>query len=271
VSGGVKVLENVAYTPDGSITNGLTTPDGEWTDANKNLYVTNYLPNNNVVEYSCKKNKCSSSPTFTYSAGLVNAGNVTTDRSGNVFVAQYNGSTSGYVSEYAQGSNIVLQQCSFPGGVFGVAIDSRTGNVFVAYEGSSVLASVIEEFRGGLSGCNGTFLGATPGEPGDIILDGHNNIIYCDQWNAVVDVIAPPYTSITRTIGSGWVDPYQPALEKHNGALLLYVEDSSAGPSSTGWVQVFNYPAGTLVATLSGSQYNLNDPYGVTDTFNLVR
>lgn len=270
ISGGVKILENKAYTPDGAITDGITnTPDGEWTDVKKNLYVT--VVGHDVLEYSCRKNKCSTPPSFTYSSGLAGPVNVTTDKSGNVFVADYWASA---VVEYAQHSNTALQQCTISAyapytSVTGVAVDSSTGDVYVAY-GDSGTHGNIEKFAGGLSGCNGTVLGVTIGQPGDLILDNQKNIIVCDQWLHSVEVVAPPYSSITKTIGSGWLDPFQPALEKHGKRMLLYVEDSSAGPSSTGWVQVFKYPSGTLVATLSGSSYNLSDPYGVTDTFNYV-
>jgi hypothetical protein len=266
VTGDIVVLENRVYTPDGTITNGVSTPDGEWTDANKNLYVTNYL--NNVVEYSCKVNKCGGTPTFTYSAGLKDPVNVTTDQSGNVFVADYENKS---VNEYAQGSNTVLHQCSLPGPVTGAAVDSSTGDVFVAYDSTSSINAYIEEFTGGLAGCSGTVLSAPIDLTGDLILDNQKNIIVCDQWNAVVDVIAPPYSSINRTIGSGWVDPYQPALEKRGKKMLLYVEDSSSGPSGNGVIGVYDYPADTLVTTLKGNSSGpFKNPYGVTDTFNLV-
>jgi hypothetical protein len=128
---GVKVFKNGLYTYLSSMTNGISTPDGEWTDTNRNLYVTNYRAGN-VVEYSCTTNACSGSPTFTYDTGLNNV-NVTTDRSGNVYVADFGGSYSGEVNEYAQDGNVVLNTCAFSYGVTGVAVDSATGDVFVAY------------------------------------------------------------------------------------------------------------------------------------------
>jgi hypothetical protein len=138
----------------------------------------------------------------------------------------------------------------------------------VATDIPSTINAQIVEFRGGLAGCSGTVLGAQIGASGGLILDNHNNIIVCDQWNAVVDVIAPPYTSIAKTI-SGWVDPFQPALEKRGKKMLLYVSDNAGGASGTGQIQVFGYPSFTLVASLSGG--TIFYPLGVTDTFNLVR
>jgi hypothetical protein len=125
------------------------------------------------------------------------------------------------------------------------------------------------EFKGGLAGCSGTALGAQIGASGGLILDNHNNIIVCDQWNAVVDVIAPPYSGITGTIGGPWVNPYQLSLEKRGKKMLLYVSDDQGGPSGTGQIQVFGYPSGTLVTSLSGGTFFY--PLGVTDTFNLGR
>jgi hypothetical protein len=121
--GSISVFENGSYTYVGPF-NGGGTADGEWTDTHKNLYVANY--GGSVAEFSCTTNKCGASPSFTYSTGLTNPINVTTDTSGNVFVADNGGTT---VTEYAQGSNTVLQQCSFPSYVSGVAVESTSGNV----------------------------------------------------------------------------------------------------------------------------------------------
>jgi hypothetical protein len=265
VTGDVDVLENGTYTAVGSITSGLNSADGEWTDSHKNLYVANYR--GNVQEYSCKANKCGSTPTFTYDA-LEGPVNVTTDRSGNVFVID---PPENAIVEFPQGSDSISQECSLPGPVTGAAVDSSTGDVFVAYDSASSITAYIVEFAGGLSGCSGTTLTAPIDLTGDLILDNHKNIIVCDQWNAVVDVIAPPYTGVTKTIGTGWIDPFEPALEKHGKKMLLYIEDSSTGASASGFVGVYKYPAGTLVTTIKGGTSGpFHNPYGVTDTFNYV-
>lgn len=265
VTGTVDVLENGAYTAVGSITSGLDSADGEWTDSHKNLYVANYR--GSVQEYSCKANKCGSTPTFSYDppGGPVN---VTTDRSGNVFASV---PSENAIVEFPQGSDSISQECTLPGTVTGAAVDSSTGDVFVAYDSPSSITAYIVEFAGGLSGCSGTTLTAPLDLTGDLILDNHKNIIVCDQWNAVVDVIAPPYTSVTKTIGTGWVDPYEPALEKHGKKMLLYIEDSSTGAGGSGIVGVYDYPAGTLVTKINGGTSGpFHNPYGVTDTFNYV-
>ncbi|MGC1986102.1 MAG: hypothetical protein WA668_12015 [Candidatus Cybelea sp.] len=87
----------------------------------------------------------------------------------------------------------------------------------------------------------------------------------------MVNVIAPPHTGVTKTVGTGWIDPYEPALEKHGKKMLLYIEDSSTGPSGSGVVGVYKYPAGTLVTTIKGGTSGpFHNPYSVTDTFNYV-
>jgi DNA-binding beta-propeller fold protein YncE len=96
-----------------------------------------------------------------------------------------------------------------------------------------------------------------------MILDANKNLIVVDAMGSAptVDIIAPPYTAITRTCGSGFATPYHVALSRSNAR--LYVAD--VGNSN---VQVLKYPACTSVTTLSGG--TLVKPAGVTDTFNFV-
>jgi hypothetical protein len=255
-TGAIEILENRVFTPEGTITAGLSCPDGEWTDTTKNLYVANCTisGDGNVREYSPGSRK----PKFTYRSGLIDPIFVTTDTSGDVFVGDFicSSSCSGAVDEYAQGRNALIASCPLSGGIGGVAVDSSTGNVFVSH------ASDITLFAGGLTGCKGSVLGATVESSGGMILDANKNLIICDQGGAAVDVIAPPYTKVTRTIGRGWVGPFQLALTR--SSKRLYVVDARAAN-----VQVFTYPAGTLVTTL-GSNQGILGPLGVTDTDNAV-
>jgi hypothetical protein len=41
-------------------------------------------------------------------------------------------------------------------------------------------------------------------EASGIAVDKQDNLIVCDENAPAVDIIAPPYTSITGTLGSGW-------------------------------------------------------------------
>jgi hypothetical protein len=238
-------------------------PDGEWTDAAHNLYVANYA-GIYVNEYTCTAGHtpgCANSPSFTYSSGLGDPIGVSTDQSGNVFVADFGFGTAGFVAEYAQGSNSQTANCPVPGGAEGVAIDSSTGNVFVDWVNLSSGASGITEFAGGLSGCPGTTLPVTLTFAGGMSMDNAKGLVVNDQLGPSIDLIPPPYTTISGTCGSGYSDPFHNALTKGNAR--LYVAD--IGNAN---VQVLAYPACTNITTLSGG--TLVDPAGVTNTYNGV-
>jgi DNA-binding beta-propeller fold protein YncE len=260
----VEALLNVTYTDNGSITGGVTNPDGDWTDSSYNLYVANFFYRSsagNVQEYACVAGHtpgCTNSPSFTYT-GLIDPVNGTTDRNGNLFVLDYGTDT---VNEYRQKSNTIVASCPISGGTEGVAVDSSAGDVFVSYNNFSDFANIIK-FAGGLTGCSGTVLGATLSFSGGMILDSAKNLIIADQFLSTVDIIPPPYTSITRTCGREYDDPFHVALTRDNAR--LYVADSAFRDAS---VHVLNYPACTKVTTLSGGA--IVQPYGVTDTYNFV-
>ena len=74
----------------------------------------------------------------------------------------------------------------------------------VYWNGSS---GKITEYSGGLSGCSGTVLGATVAFPGGMVLDKNSNLVICDQNAEAVDIIKPPYSRISGTLGSGYSDP----------------------------------------------------------------
>jgi hypothetical protein len=236
-------LLNKNYAFVGTITDGIDGATGDWFDAHGNLYVGNYaVPM--VQEYA----KGSTSPSFTYSSGLERPYSVATDTGGNVYVADfYNPSISGGgVVEYTQGSNTVLQQCLNGFSDAGVAIDSAD-NVFVSGTNGTLL-----EYKGGLSGCDPTTLGVTLTGGGGLAIDKKGNLIVCA--GPVVDVIPPPYTSISRTI-RGFAAAAHDALNEDEG--LLFVAD----PENYN-VQVLTYPRGSYVMTLDASN-GLIDPIGV--------
>ena len=119
----VVILENTSWKNVGNITSGIDLPVRNWVDSKGNLYVTNHA-SVNVTEYAPK----ATSPTYTYSSGMSNPLDVTTDTTGNVFEADAGGS----VNEYGQGINTVVATCRPGGNVESVAVDS-SGDVFVAY------------------------------------------------------------------------------------------------------------------------------------------
>jgi hypothetical protein len=259
-TGAVEALLNVAFTPNGGVSTGLNGPDGEWTDTKHNLYVGNF-GGLNIVEYACVPGSapsCGPSPlSVTYSSGLSDPIGVSTDNgaSPNVYAADYLGDQ---VAEFPQQVNSQIAACPVGGGAESVAVDSSTGNVFVAYNNLSGFANIVE-FAGGLSGCNGTILGATLSFAGGMVLDSNKNLVVTDQLGPTVDVIAPPYTSVSSTCGSGYSDPFHVSITK--GGATLYVAD--VGNAN---VQVYNYPACTLRTTLSGG--TLSDPAAASDTYN---
>jgi hypothetical protein len=87
-----------------TITNGLSDPVGDFVDTQGNLYVANEnnCSGGNVVEYPLG----STSPSFTYSQGLICPMYVGADSNGHVFVFDYGyGTLSMFLAEYNQGSN----------------------------------------------------------------------------------------------------------------------------------------------------------------------
>lgn len=245
----VLVLKNNSWSEKGTITNGATDPDGNWYDKH-GLYVANYAQAN-IEQYNSK-----GSLTFTYSAGMSSPVTLTTDANGNVYEADFSGEA---VNEYHQGSNAVVATCEPGGLVEGVAVD-KTGDVFVAYYAGT---GDIVEYKGGLSGCSATALGATVTFPGGMVLDKNADLIICDQTDVAVDIIKPPYSSISGTLGSGYSEPFHVSLNKKN--TQAYITDT--GSANT--IDVVTYPGGSRVATL-GASYGVSSPFGAVDGSNFV-
>ena len=238
----------------GSITDGLSGPFGDWVDRHGNLYVANRL-DVNILEYK----PGSTTPTFTYSAGMMAPVKVTVDGSGNVYEADNNGA---FVNEYAQKSNSVMFSCHPGGFLQGVAVDG-SGDVFVDYNINSTGDARIAEYKGGLNGCNETVLGVVLPYAGGIALDKKNNLLVCEYLGGgAVDIIPPPYNGITGSLGSGFAAPIEVTLNKSNSQ--AYVTDWLNAD-----VQVLNYPSGSNVVTL-GSADGLIGPTGAVDGKNFV-
>lgn len=255
---------------EGTIGSGLTGPDGNWVDkpvaGARHLYIANYN-GPNITEYDTAGNLV-----FTYSASMADPVDVTTDKHGNVYEADFNFTVQGggYVNEYAQQSNSVLASCSPGGNIEGVAVDKH-GNVFVAYNNLSTDVGTVAEYVGGLvnSGCTATVEPITFGYLGGIALDRQGNLVVCDQTGpgfsgAVVDVLATPYSAITGTLGSGYGDPFHVTIDM--AGTQAYVTDLSAAA-----VDVLTYPGGSNVATInSSSTTGVVGPTGAVDEHNLV-
>jgi hypothetical protein len=229
---------------------GLTFPRGASYDFSGNLYVANF-GSASVLEYA----PGSSSPSFTYTTGLVRPDDVKTDKAGDVYVADENdgGTGVGSVFEFSQGSNTVLNRCSNGMNYEGIAIDKQ-GNVFASGRAPNYGSGVLLEYKGGLTGCTPTTLGVTLASGGGLLVDKHGNLIACDYNAHDVVIIPPPYTSVSSTI-TGFENPTYAALDMKEN--LLFVAD----PNSFN-VQVLKYPSGTYVTMLDSSN-GLYTPEGV--------
>jgi DNA-binding beta-propeller fold protein YncE len=253
-TGVVEILKNSTWANVGTISDGINGPDGAFVDKKGDIYVANYQ-GVTVTEYN-KHNALK----YTYSAGMTDPIAVTVDKHGNVYEGDYADGGSGFVAEYAQGSNTQIASCAPGGAVEGVAVDG-SGDVFVDYNLAAGGAK-ITEYTGGLSGCHGTTLGVSLSFAGGMVLDKNNNIIVCDQLGPTVDVIDPPYNSVTGTLGSGFADPFHVTINK--AETEAYVADNANAN-----VQVLSYPSGTNITTLGASD-GLSDPAAAVDGKNFV-
>jgi hypothetical protein len=246
----VKILTNKHYREVGQITSGLVNPNGVFLDRHGNLYVASQGGGASINEYAPN----ATSPSFTYSTGMMAAIDVTVDAHGNVYEAD----GTGFVLQYFQGSNTPIAGCSPGGGsgtVSGVTVDSAN-DVFVSFTVNNVGA--IAEYPGGLGDCSKQIvLGVPVVFPYGIAIDKNNNLVVADAGAAKIDVVDPPYTSVTRTIGSGFTEPVTVRLSRDNK--LAFATDYKVHD-----VFVLNYQTGAIV-TMLGSVYGLSDPSSAVD------
>ncbi len=236
---------NNKYVETGDIVD--SGPDGDWVDNKQNAYAANYA-SIDATEYSK-----TGSLLATYSTSLTDPVDVTTDVHQNVYVANY-GSSGAAVVEYPQGSNTPNNTCNTGLNNEGIAVDNK-GDVFLSGNNPNTGSGQLLEYKGGLSGCNATTLGATVSFAGGIQIDNKGELIACDQL-AGVDIIPSPYTTISKTITvSGGSDYFHDALDQKNKTLFI----ADAG---TGEVYIVTFPGGTLTKTLNSSN-GLSLPYGV--------
>ena len=249
-TGAVEMLKFPIWNDVGAITNGVSEPIADWVDRNGNLYVVNldYAQNPNVTEYDADHNLI-----FTYTGAALPSA-VTTDKLGNVYIAdQYSG-----VGEYPQASNVPVAVCTISGISGGVAVDKH-GDVFVSALTGSFPGIVY--YPRGLTGCHGTKLPPVTGGRG-IVVDPNDNLVVCDANTNTVDLIAPPYTKVNATLGSGWEFPNSVSLDRTG--TQAYVADTGAHS-----VRVVYYPGGKTVTTL-GPKNGLNAPYDAVDSKNFA-
>lgn len=83
--------------------------------------------------------------------------------------------------------------------------------------------------------------GATVALPGGMVLDKNSNLVVCDQDAEAVDIIKPPYSRISGTLGSGYSDPTTVTINKTN--TQAYVANYGGND-----VLVLSYPDGLRTA-----------------------
>lgn len=259
---GLLVFKYGTWQELGTISEGVSLPVAVWVDKLGNLYVGN-AGASDVTEYDSSGNLI-----FTYSFPdhrYVPNG-ITTDRHGNVFATAYYDSVRalGTIEEFSQQSNNIEAQCSAY--AWGIAVNRRGGVFATPYSNSSGTNLVL--YPGGLDRYYCQYI-AEPvnfGSPdygpasGAVGLDRQGNLLV--GVDGAIDVIAPPYTSITGTLGSGWGFPTSISLNKSGTRAI--VTDVVAGS-----VTVLSYPSGSTIAKLS----NLNGliyPYSAVDSHNYV-
>lgn len=247
VNNAVKLFNDNTWAANGSFTNGVSGPDGNWSD-HKYLYVANYY-SVKVEEYRPNH----TTPVFAYTTGLTDPVDVTTQVVGGmhyVFVADFEG---GFVNEYKRNHNTVIATCSPGNYVEDVAV-APSGDVFVDYIDSNAVGRIVE-YVGGMAGCNGTVLPVAFNFPTGMVLDNAGRLIVCDQIiTPQVDIVDPPYTSISGTLGSGYSQPFHVTISDNNDQ--AFVTDSTLKE-----VFVLQYPSGVVQHTL-GSADGLTTPYG---------
>jgi hypothetical protein len=253
----VDVLAKSSYREAGSITAGLSLPgDDVFLDSKGNLYVAN-AGNANVVEYAANN---WSAPIFTYSANIGDPVAVTTDAHGNVYEADVG---NGYINEYYQqqnGATVTSCQPTSDGAPYGVAVDSNN-DVFASVLSYSSGGELVE-YPGGLNYCQSLVVLPLPGVGRQgLALDKNANLLLANGTSVYV-VDAPNYSTVSRTIGTGFSCASNVRLNKTN--TLAFVTDSCNDT-----VTVVNYASGTNVAVL-GSGNGLSQPAAAVEQPNAV-
>lgn len=248
-NGAVELLHNTSYRDVGAITSGIDYPVDVFLDAKANLYVANDV-GGDVAEYASGN---TGSPNFVYSSGLACPLAVTTDAHDNVFV----GDCGANLTEYFQDVNHPAAQCNAGGLVSGIAVDAA-GDVFASTFNSGLYNLV--EYPGGLKNCNKIVLSVQIPAPHGIALDKNDNLLVAAQ-NSVV-VVPPPYSSVSGTIGSGFIAAITVRLNRGNTeAFVADIENET--------VTIVSYPGGTNITVL-GLQNGLGEPTAAVDWPNAV-
>lgn len=237
-------LHGRKYRDDGFISTGISGPVSVFLDNKANLYVANQA-GQNVTVYA----PGASAPSYTYTGGMQSPDVVTADARGNFFEGDGNGT----VNEYYQGINSPVATCVPGVHVYGIAVDAA-GDVFVDVD-TKFYNELIEYTPSSFGTCSRTVLG-TGFNGGAMAIDAKGTLLLCD--GGVVDVIPPPYSTVTGTLGSGFNVLSSITLNKANTEAFV----ADIGNNT---VTVLSYPGGTNLTVLSVDQ-----PYGAVAWPNAV-
>ena len=217
-------------SPIGSITNGLSGPEGMAVDKHRNLYVTN-TSNNTVTVYKFGQ----TSPYKTYSAGLNGPAGAVVGDDGTVYVSNLYGND---VVAYAKGKK--HPTTTYTGLNFPIAVTLDSSNdLFVTNSGAQ---DIIEYLAGSTTPMN---TGISLPIPSGIEIDQAGNIVVADQNPPGIYVYPPGQTNPSKVFGQEG-DPNPIAFL--SSEKLLFV-----GEPLTPAVNVYTYPKGRKVNVITNS------------------
>lgn len=203
-------------SPVGSITSGLSGPQGMAVDSTGNLYVSNSSAAT-VTVYP----PGSSQPSLTLSQDLVTPAAVAVDSKGNVWVSNEDGGYTGSVVEFPPGST---QPSEVITGVtpYGVAVDSK-GNLYVA--GDSSGAASISVYPPGKTKPSKQFGQTELHNPYGVIVGPNGDIEVCDWYLDTIFIYQHGSDKLLRQVYAGSADAGQLTLAKDH---RLYVANDDS-------------------------------------------
>ncbi|HEY2473659.1 MAG TPA: NHL repeat-containing protein [Candidatus Cybelea sp.] len=203
-------------SPVGSITTGVSGPEGMAVDSTGNLYVTNTSAAT-VTIYP----PGSSQPSLTLSQDLVTPAAVAVDSRGNVWVSNEDGGYTGSVVEFPPGSTKPSQVIT---GLtpYGVAVDSK-GNLYVA--GDSNGAASISVYPPGKTKPSKQFGQSELYNPYGVIVGPNGDIEVCDWYLDTVFIYKHGSYKLLRQVYAGSSDAGQLTLAKDH---RLYVANDDS-------------------------------------------
>ena len=201
--------------PTGSITQGLSTPEGIAIDKAGTLYVAN-PSNGNVTEYRAG----TTTPSFTL-GGLAAPTWVAVDPKGNLWVSSSQGSGLGSVLEFSPGATKPKQTLTGFGQPEGIAFDSR-GNLFVADDAST--PARVDVFPPGATKPARTFGGHDLAQPHGLVIGPSGDVYVCDYQLLELFVFAHDTYKLVRKVADPQGD-LGPVTIATNGRLYLGGDD----------------------------------------------